>query len=96
MDLTEYAQKYKEKNSDVRTLFTMPIGWGWAFPLIKYVSIGLLAIKTYTAIPWFPFFILAGITIRVLMIPLLIKQMILIHRMAKVLLITLTIYLDYS
>ncbi len=62
----------------------MPLGWGWAFPIIKYSSMVLVSIKTYFTIPWLSFFILCGLGIRLIMLPLMIRQMILLQRMAKI------------
>lgn len=84
MALDEYADKYKSKLSDRRMKFMMPIGWGWAYPFVKYTAMMLVAIKTSTAIPWMPFFIICGLSIRVIFLPMMIRQMVLIQRMAKV------------
>lgn len=62
----------------------MPIGWGWTLPLIKYTSMCLISFKMSTGIPWMPYFILVALGVRLIMLPLMIRQMVLIHRMAKV------------
>lgn len=84
MDLDNFAAKYKEKLADRKIKFMMPIGWGWAYPFVKYSSMGLIAIKTTLSVPWLPFFILCGICIRIIFLPMMIRQMVLIHRMSKV------------
>ncbi len=62
----------------------MPLGWGWAYPIIKYSAMLLVSVKTSLAIPWLPFFILCGLGVRLVMLPLMIRQMVLIQRMAKI------------
>jgi membrane protein insertase Oxa1/YidC/SpoIIIJ len=84
MALDEYSQKYKQKMGDRRIQFMMPLGWGWAYPFVKYSAMGLIAIKSSLTIPWMPFFILCAMGIRLIFLPFMIKQMIFVHRMAKV------------
>jgi membrane protein insertase Oxa1/YidC/SpoIIIJ len=62
----------------------MPLGWGWFFPVIKYSAMVLVSIKTYFAIPWLSFFIICGLSVRLFMLPLMIRQMVLVQRMAKI------------
>ncbi len=69
---------------DTRMKFMMPIGWGWAFPFVKYSAMALLAVKTTLCIPWMSFFILSGLAIRIIFFPLMVRQMVLVHRMGKV------------
>jgi membrane protein insertase Oxa1/YidC/SpoIIIJ len=76
--------KYQEKIAEQKAKFAMPLGWGWAYPLIKYTTIMLVGVKTSLGIPWMPFFIISAIAIRLVMLPLMIRQMVLIQRMAKV------------
>jgi membrane protein insertase Oxa1/YidC/SpoIIIJ len=83
IDYNEFS-KYQEKLSEQKAKFIMPLGWGWAYPIIKYTTILLVSIKTSLSIPWMPFFILSAIVIRMVMLPLMIRQMVLIQRMAKV------------
>jgi membrane protein insertase Oxa1/YidC/SpoIIIJ len=80
----EEFSNYKQKISDTRGKFMMPLGWGWTYPFVKYTSMLLISIKTFTNIPWLPFFILSACIVRLLMAPLMIRQMVLIQRMAKV------------
>ena len=83
MGVDEYS-KETQKMGDTRMKFMMPLGWGWAFPLVKYTAMGLVAFKTALSIPWMSFFILSGMLIRIFFMPLMIRQMVLIQRMAKV------------
>lgn len=80
----EKIKKIQDKYLDVHGKFTMPFGWGWVFPVIKKSTAILIGIKTSLNIPWLGFFILSGITIRLLLAPLMIKQMVSIQKMAKV------------
>lgn len=64
--------------------FTMPLGFGWCYPYIKYTAMFLLSVKTTLSIPWMPFFVLSAVAVRMLMLPLIIKQMISIQKMTKV------------
>ena len=77
-------QGLKDKIQNNYGKFSMPLGWGWAYPLIKYTSAGLVAIKVSLNIPWMSFFILTGISVRLLMLPLIIKQIISIQKMSKI------------
>lgn len=83
MGVDEYS-KETQKLGDTRMKFMMPLGWGWAFPFVKYTAMGLVAVKTTLSIPWMTFFILSGMLIRIIFMPLMIRQMVLIQRMAKV------------
>jgi membrane protein insertase Oxa1/YidC/SpoIIIJ len=76
--------KDTQKLGDTRMKYMMPLGWGWAFPFVKYTAMALVAAKTALSIPWMSFFILSGIFIRIIFMPLMIRQMVLIQRMAKV------------
>jgi membrane protein insertase Oxa1/YidC/SpoIIIJ len=84
MSTNPTAEQYNQKHSESQTKFLMPIGWGWTYPFIKYTTIGLISIKMACGIPWMPFFICVAFSIRLLMLPLMVRQMVLIHRMAKV------------
>lgn len=83
MGVDEFS-KEKQQLGDTRMKFMMPLGWGWAFPFVKYTAMALVTVKATLSIPWMPFFILSGIFIRILFFPLMIRQMVLVHRMAKV------------
>jgi membrane protein insertase Oxa1/YidC/SpoIIIJ len=83
VDYNEYS-KYQERLNDQRAKFVMPLGWGWAYPFIKYTTMVLVSIKTSLNMPWLSFFILSAIAIRLIMLPLMVRQMVLIQRMAKV------------
>lgn len=48
-------QKYQEKVSDLKGKFAMPIGWGWAYPFVKYTAMLLVSLKTMSGIPWYIF-----------------------------------------
>lgn len=84
MAVDEFSEKYRKRVGDQKMKFLMPIGWGWAFPIVKYSAGVILAAKAFTGISWLPFFMICGVTIRLLFLPLVIRQMILIQRMAKV------------
>jgi membrane protein insertase Oxa1/YidC/SpoIIIJ len=84
MDLSNFEKRYKEKMGDTKMKFMMPIGWGWAYPFVKYTSILLITAKTFTGLSWLSFFMLCGLIVRVVFLPFALRQMVLIHRMAKV------------
>lgn len=91
MALDQFSS-YQKRADDTKAKFMMPLGWGWTYPFVKYTSMILLSIKMSTGIPWYkfifnnrlPFFIVSAFMVRLLMAPLMIRQMILVHRMAKV------------
>jgi membrane protein insertase Oxa1/YidC/SpoIIIJ len=83
IDYNEF-NKYQQKLSDQKGKFMMPLGWGWVYPVIKYSALFLVSVKTQLCIPWMSFFIVTALVIRAIMLPLMVRQMILIHRMAKV------------
>ena len=87
----EEFNKYQQKVMDQKGKFMMPLGWGWTYPIIKYSSMLLVSLKIYTTLPWFTFIILCGLIIRLIMLPFMVRQMILIQRMAKVIIIKLDI-----
>lgn len=76
---------YNQKHAETQMKFMMPIGWGWTLPFVKYTSMMLISLKMATGIPWLPYFILVAFGVRFMMMPLMIRQMVLVHRMAKVL-----------
>ncbi len=84
MDLKKFEKDYMEKQSDREMKFMMPLGWGWAFSFIKISTKCLIAVKVASNIPWLPFFMLCGVGIRLLLLPLMIKQNILVQHLAKV------------
>lgn len=81
---TNLPEQIQENIIDQYSKFAMPIGWGWTYPFIKYTTAILIFAKTSMNISWLSFFALSGIIIRVLMLPFLIKQVILVHKQAKV------------
>lgn len=81
---SEKLKQIQDKYMDVHGKFTMPFGWGWIFPVIKKTTAILVGIKMSLNIPWFGFFIISGITVRLLLAPFMIKQMVSIQKMAKV------------
>ena len=40
--------------------------------------------QTTTSIPWLPFIVVSAVLVRLLMLPLMVKQMVLINKMAKI------------
>lgn len=80
----DFTDEVKEKMMNTQLKFSLPFGWGWTYPLIKYASAFLISTQAYTAIPWMFYIILCGVTVRVIFLPMMIKQMVLINKMSKV------------
>ena len=63
-------------------VFTLPILWKWLTPVFTLGSIYLMKLQAITHIPWFPFLVLMGVGVRLILVPFMIRQMILINKMS--------------
>jgi len=40
MDYSKF-EKYQQSLSDQKGKFGMPLGWGWAYPFVKYTAVNI-------------------------------------------------------
>lgn len=64
--------------------FAMPFGWGWTFPFVNATTCFLLSAKSTLGISWIAFFFVSALAVRMLMLPLIIKQISSINKMSKI------------
>lgn len=83
-DAPEFSNEYKNKIAMEQYKYTMPIGWGWCYPLIKYTSGVLISIQAYTNLSWLVFFVMCGVSIRLILLPFNIKQIMYFNNLSKV------------
>ena len=57
-------------------VYTLPLFWKWLTPVFAVTSGWLLSIQAATNIPWLPFLIIWGVGVRLIMAPLMIRQMV--------------------
>jgi membrane protein insertase Oxa1/YidC/SpoIIIJ len=62
--------------------YTLPFIWAWGAPVFNATAAALISIQASTGIPWMSFIILCGAGCRLMLAPLMIRQMILINKMA--------------
>jgi membrane protein insertase Oxa1/YidC/SpoIIIJ len=63
--------------------FAMPIIWAWFAPVFSVTSAALIKLQALTAIPWLPFIIISGVSVRLMIVPLMIRQMTLVNKMSR-------------
>lgn len=51
-------------------------------PVFSIGAVYIMKLQAFTGIPWFPYLILLGVGIRVMLIPFMIRQMVLINKMS--------------
>lgn len=78
----EAAQAVADATQSSAKVFTLPLFWKWLTPVFGVTSIYILKLQAATAIPWLPFIILCGFGVRLLLAPMMIKQMTLINKMS--------------
>ena len=57
-------------------VYTLPLFWKWLSPVFAVTSVWILNLQAATHIPWLPFLILWGFGVRLIMAPLMIRQMV--------------------
>ena len=62
--------------------FSMPFIWAYFTPVFTVTAAGLVKLQAFTNIPWMSFIILSGISVRLCILPLMIRQMTLINKMS--------------
>ena len=62
--------------------FSMPFIWAYFTPVFTVTAAGLVKLQAFTQIPWMSFIILSGISVRLCILPLMIRQMTLINKMS--------------
>jgi membrane protein insertase Oxa1/YidC/SpoIIIJ len=62
--------------------FSMPFIWAYFTPVFAVTAAGLVKLQGFTQIPWMSFIILSGISVRLCILPLMIRQMTLINKMS--------------
>ena len=62
--------------------FSMPFIWAYFTPVFTVTAAGLVKLQAFTQIPWMSFIILSGVSVRLCILPLMIRQMTLINKMS--------------
>ena len=62
--------------------FNLPWVWAWGAPVFKATAAALIAVQAGTQIPWFPFIVMCGVGVRMVLAPMMIRQMVLINKMS--------------
>jgi membrane protein insertase Oxa1/YidC/SpoIIIJ len=75
---TAESMQYKPKK-----VFSLPIFWAWMSPIFSVTAAGLVKLQAATAIPWMSFIVLSAFAVRAAILPLMIRQMVLINKMSQ-------------
>jgi membrane protein insertase Oxa1/YidC/SpoIIIJ len=64
-------------------IYSLPFIWSYFTPIFAVTAAYIIKLQAATAIPWFPFIIMCGFGVRLLIAPLMIRQMILINKIGQ-------------
>mmetsp|Transcript_27871 Transcript_27871/g.20891 ORF Transcript_27871/g.20891 Transcript_27871/m.20891 type:complete len:238 (-) Transcript_27871:311-1024(-) len=64
-------------------IYSLPFLWAYFSPVFAFTAAYIIKLQAATSIPWFPFIILCGFGVRLLLAPLMIRQMVLINKMGQ-------------
>ena len=53
--------------------FNLPWVWAWGAPVFKATAAALIAVQAGTQIPWFPFIVMCGVGVRMVLAPMMIR-----------------------
>jgi len=62
--------------------YSLPFIWAWGAPVFNATAATLIAMQAGTGIPWFPFIVGCGFGVRLILAPMMIRQMTLINKMS--------------
>ena len=62
--------------------YSLPFIWAWGAPVFNATAAALISLQAGTGMPWFPFIICCGFGVRMVLAPMMIRQMILINKMS--------------
>ncbi len=80
----EFKPSVNQRMTDIQGKFSLPFGWGWCYPFIKFTSGLLLSIQASTGLPWLYFFFASAVAIRLLTFPLVLTQVIQVNKVSKI------------
>ena len=80
-EAAEAAASAASSSPGTAKVFTLPIFWKWLTPVFAVTSVWILKVQALTQIPWLPFLVLCGMSVRLVLAPMMIKQMTLINKM---------------
>lgn len=80
----DFKPSVNERMTDIQGKFSLPFGWGWCYPFIKFTSGLLLTIQASTGLPWMYFFFASAVAVRLLIFPLVLTQVIQINKVSKI------------
>lgn len=63
-------------------VYALPWVWAWGAPVFNATAAALISVQAGTGIPWLPFIILCGFGVRLMLAPMMIRQMTLINRIS--------------
>ena len=76
-ELTQGAAAAKQPKT-----YSLPFIWAWGAPVFNATAATLIAMQAGTGIPWFPFIVMCGFGVRLVLAPMMIRQMTLINKMS--------------
>lgn len=84
VQMPKLKQSMQDRLNYNQSKFAMPFGWGWTFPFVHATTCFLLSAKSTLGISWIAFFVVSALTVRMLMLPLIIRQISSINKMSKI------------
>lgn len=63
--------------------YALPFIWAYFAPVFSVTAAALVKLQALTHIPWMSFILLSGISVRLCILPLMIRQMTLINKMSQ-------------
>jgi membrane protein insertase Oxa1/YidC/SpoIIIJ len=63
--------------------YSLPFIWAYFAPVFSVTAAALIKLQAATAIPWMSFIILSGVSVRLCILPLMIRQMTLINKVSQ-------------
>ncbi len=78
--LTAVAENYQHKPPKV---YSLPFIWAWGAPVFTATASALVSLQAGCGIPWMSFIILCGFGVRLLLAPLMLRQMTLINKISQ-------------
>ena len=61
----------------------MPFIWAYGAPIFNATAAMLISLQAGTGVPWLPFIVGCGFGVRLILAPMMVKQMILINKMSQ-------------
>jgi membrane protein insertase Oxa1/YidC/SpoIIIJ len=64
-------------------VYSLPFIWAWGAPVFTACASTLISLQAGTGVPWLPFIVLCGVGVRLVLAPMMLRQMTLINKISQ-------------